>query len=314
MTPEYYADMMRRFSTFCRNFGDNRLTKIACGASDSNYRWTEVLMKDPGTRRMMQGLSLHYYTVCHDWRRKGSATVFDESDWLTTLRKTLVMEELVRKHAAIMDQFDPEKRIGMMVDEWGNWHDVEPGTNPGFLYQQNTLRDALVAAVNLNIFNNRSDRVKMANIAQTINVLQAMILTKDGEMVKTPSYYVFKMYKPHHDALLLPVDVRTDSVAAATGAIPAVHASASKDGRGVVHLSLCNLDPNKGREVRCELRGTAGIRGVSGEVLTAEKMNAFNDFGRPEAVFPKAFTAARRDGNTVVVRLPASSVVVLAVE
>ena len=88
------------------------------------------------------------------------------------------MEELVTRHSTIMDKYDPNKKVALAVDEWGIWTDVEPGTNPGFLYQQNSLRDAIVAATTLNIFNNHSDRVRLANLAQTVNVLQALVLTQ----------------------------------------------------------------------------------------------------------------------------------------
>jgi alpha-N-arabinofuranosidase len=314
MTPEYYADVMRRYSTFCRNFGDNRLIRIACGPNSEDYNWTEVLMKEPENRRMMQGLSLHYYTVCHDWGSWGSATKFNESEWFTTMKRTLKMEEMIRKHSAIMDKYDPERRIGLMVDEWGNWHDVEPGTNPGFLYQQNTLRDALVAAINLDIFNNHCDRVKMANIAQTVNVLQAMILTQDKDMVLTPSYYVFKMYKVHHDATLLPTEVKSGRCISGKDTVEAVRCSASKDAQGLIHLSLTNVETKMPVEMTCTFEGLKSVQDVSGEVLTAEKITSFNDFGKQEEVHPKAFHDFKKKGNAVIVRLPAKSVVVLTVK
>ncbi|MDZ7291968.1 MAG: alpha-N-arabinofuranosidase [candidate division KSB1 bacterium] len=312
MRPEYYADVMRRYSTYCRNYGDNRLYKIACGPYDVNYEWTEVLMRDPATRRMMHGLSLHYYTVCHDWNNKGSATNFNESEWFLTMSKTLRMEEFITKHAAIMDKYDPEKRIGLIVDEWGNWHDVEPGTNPAFLYQQNTLRDALVAAINLNIFNNHCDRVRMANIAQTINVLQAMILTQDEKMVLTPSYYVFKMFKVHHEATLLPVTLQSENyVLESGGAIPALNASASRDALGRLHISVCNLNPNKSVQLECELSGADKIKSVSGEIITAERMNAYNDFGKTEAVNIQPFKKFTLKQNNLSIELPAKAIVML---
>ncbi len=314
MTPDYYADMMRRYGTYCRNYGDNRLTRIACGPNTDDYNWMEVLMKERANRGVMQGISLHYYTVCHDWGSWGSATNFNESEWFTTMKKTLFMEELLTRHSAIMDKYDPEKRIGLMVDEWGNWHDVEPGTNRGFLYQQNSLRDALVAAINLDLFNNHCDRVKMANIAQTVNVLQAMILTQDKAMVLTPSYYVFKMYKVHHDATLLPTEVRSGTCVSGKDTVETVRCSASKDAQGVIHLSLTNVETKKPVEMACTFEGLQSVRTVSGEVLTADKINAFNDFGKPEEVHPKAFTGFKMKGNVVTVKLPARSVVVLTVK
>ena len=313
MEAEYYDDLMRRYSTYCRNFGENRLYKIACGANSFDYAWTDVLMRDPGNLRRMNGLALHYYTVCHDWRAKGSATNFDENEWFLTLSKTLRMDELVRKHSTIMDKYDPEKRIGLIVDEWGNWHDVESGTNPGFLYQQNTLRDAMVASVNLNIFNNHCDRVKMANIAQTINVLQSVILTRDEKMVLTPTYYVFKMFKVHQDALLLPVDLKCGRYSFEEESIPSISASASKADDNKIHISISNLDPNNTISLQCELRGISVVSGIEGRIITAESINAHNDFDAEEQVSTADFDAFKVKGNTLILELPAKSIVMIKV-
>lgn len=207
MTPEYYSDLYKQYSTFAHG----AKYKIASGSSDYDTTWTNVLMKNTQRHQnLIQGLSLHYYTIAYNWRHKGAATGFDEKEWFLTLSKTLKMDDIVSEHAKVMDKYDPNKKVGLIVDEWGDWFDVEPGTNPGFLYQQNTLRDALVAGINLNIFNNHVDRVKMANIAQAINVLQSVILTKGKEMVLTPTYYVYKMYNVHEDATLIPIDLKCD--------------------------------------------------------------------------------------------------------
>src|SRR5581483_732248 len=207
MTPQFYADNFRRYNTFVKNYAagpEGRIQRIACGPNDANYDWTETLMKSAA--RQMNGLALHYYTIpSGNWGAKGSATDFDEEQYFSTLRNARKMEELVTKHAAIMDRYDPQKRIGLVVDEWGVWTDVEPGTNRGFLYQQNSLRDALVAALTLHIFQEHADRVTMANIAQMINVLQAMILTDQDKMLLTPTYHVFEMFKVHQGATSLPI-------------------------------------------------------------------------------------------------------------
>jgi alpha-N-arabinofuranosidase len=310
MRPEFYADQYRRYATYCRNFGHSTLYKIACGAPDANYNWTEVLMREAG--RFMDGLSLHYYTVTHTWAAKGSATQFDEGEWFTTLKKALMIDEIVTNHSTIMDRYDPEKRVGLLVDEWGTWYDVEPGTAPGFLYQQNSLRDALVAGVTLNIFNSHCERVAMANIAQTINVLQAMILTEDDEMVLTPTYHAFEMYKVHQGATLLPIDVDCAAYEHGDESIPTLSASASRDDESKVHLSLCNLDPGHAASVSCELRGMAPT-GASGCVLTAEVINAHNTFDQPEVVKPATFEGAILTDNTLLLDIPAKSIVVLEI-
>ncbi len=311
MTPEFYADQMRRYSTFLKNYDRNRLYKVACGANGADYNWTEVLMKNGNPGRSFQGISLHYYTVCHDWGHKGSAIQFDESEYFTTMKKTLFMQELLDKHINIMDKYDPQNRVGLVVDEWGNWHDVEPGTNPGFLYQQNTLRDALVASVNLDLFNNYCRRVKMANIAQTVNVLQAMILTKDDQLVRTPSFYVFKMYKVHHDATLLPSTVISEKYSMDRESVPALSASASKASDGKIHVTVSNLNPNKTLEVTLDLRGTEKVTFVDGSIVSGEKINSYNDFGKKEEVTLAKFDKVKVNGNQVTVNIPSKSVIMV---
>lgn len=313
MTARFYSDQLRRYATFCRDYGDNRLYKVACGASTDDYDWTETLMREwkecpDWMKGYMQGLSLHYYTVCHDWSRKGSATEFTEDDWFLTLSKTLTMEELVTRHSAIMDRYDPEKQIGLIVDEWGNWHDVEPGTNPGFLYQQNTLRDALVAGINLNIFNNHADRVRMANIAQVVNVLQSMVLTQGDQMVRTPTWHVFRMFRVHQDATLLPVEFESPEYTHTDESIPAVTASASQNAAGEIHLTLTNADPERFHQITCTL-SDGRATSVSGEIITANQINAYNDFGQAETVYIQPFPGASVQHGTVTIQLPPKSVV-----
>lgn len=312
MTPEFYADNFRRYNTFVKDYGSNHIYRIACGANAEDYHWTEVVMKAVGDR--MNGISMHYYTVpTGDWSHKGSATDFSEADWYATLRRALEMETLISRHSAIMDVYDPQKQIGLIVDEWGTWHDVEPGTNPGFLYQQNTLRDALVAAVTLNIFNRHCDRVKMANIAQLINVLQSMILTDKEKMIVTPSYHVFAMYNVHQDATFLPSELQCAEYSVGASGIPGVSASVSRDSTGEIHLTLCNLNPNRPAEVACTLQGAAAHQ-LAGFVLTAADMNARNTFEQPDAVKPAPFSAFKLSEGGFTTTLPPKSVVVLGVD
>jgi alpha-N-arabinofuranosidase len=311
MRPEYYADLYRRYASYVRNFGDNKVYKIAGGANVDDYNWTEVLMKQAGG--LMDGLSLHFYTIPGSWENKGSATQFDEAEWFETMQKTLRMDELITKHSTIMDRYDPKKRVALIVDEWGTWFKVEPGTNPGFLYQQNTMRDALVAGINFNIFHEHCDRVQMTNIAQTVNVLQAVILTEGSKMVLTPTYHVFNMYKVHQDAELLSVNLDETEYAYGEEKIPQISASASMDSEGKIHISLCNLNPNEAVTISCDLRGEVRTK-LSGTVLVADKMNALNDFENISTVKPEEFKGATLTGNTIEVKLPAMSVVVLELE
>ena len=308
MRPEYYADEYRRYAAFVKSYGGGEFVKIAVGPSDEDYNWTEVLMRQAA--KYIDGLSLHYYTLpTGNWKAKGSATVFGEAEWRATFQRTLRMEEFIDKHSAIMDEYDPEKRVALIVDEWGTWYESEPGR--GALYQQNTLRDALVAAINLNVFNQHAQRVRMAASAQAINVLQAMILTRQDQMVLTPTYHVFDMYQVHHDATSIPIDVQAPRYGSGPDTLPSVHASASRDRAGVLHISLVNLDASRGADVTVNLKGH-GARSVTGRVLTAPSMNALNDFGST-TVEPKALAAEVAAGG-VTLSVPAKSVVVLALE
>nr|WP_281370801.1 alpha-L-arabinofuranosidase C-terminal domain-containing protein [Microbacter margulisiae] len=310
MTPEYYSDLYRRFSTFLPNYNGNVLYKIASGANADDYDWTNVLMKNIGYR--MQGISLHYYTVPKTWADKGSATSFSDQEYLTSIEKTLHMGELIAKHSAIMDKYDPQKKIGLVVDEWGIWTNVEPGTNPAFLFQQNSLRDAIIAALNFNIFNQHADRVRMANIAQMVNVLQSIILTKGDKMILTPTYYAFEMYKGHMGGQFLDSNMKCDSVNLGSEDSPMLSASASEKD-GVLTLSIVNIDPTRDADLTCVLRdGT--YKSVMGEILTSKNLTDINTFDLPSTVQLKPFTSAKLKGNDVVLKVPAKSIITLTIQ
>lgn len=309
MTAAFYADQYKRYATYCRNYGENHLYKIAGGPNVDDYNWMETLMKNVGPWGM-NGVSLHSYTVPKTWNDKGSATQFDENEYIITLKNTLRMEELVTRHSSIMDRYDPAKRVGLMVDEWGTWYNVEPGTNPGFLFQQNTVRDAIVAGINLNIFNNHCDRVKMSNIAQMVNVLQAVIFTEGEKMLLTPTYYVFEMYKVHHDAALIPLSFTSPMYEFQGTKIPAVTASASRDKQGKTHITFTNANPNKEVDITVELRGSK-FASVNGMVITSKTLNAYNTFTAPENVKSVPFTGAKLNKEQLTVKLPSKSVVMV---
>lgn len=312
MRPQYYADLYRRFQTFVRNYGDNKIFRIAGGANVDDYNWTEVLMREAAP--FMDGLSLHYYTIPGDfWLGKGSATNFPEEEWDITMGKAYHIKELIEKHGAIMDKYDPEKRIGMIIDEWGTWYDVEEGTNPGFLYQQNTIRDALVAGVSLNIFNDHNDRVQMANIAQTINVLQSVILTDKEKMILTPTYHVFEMYKVHQDADKLALHVDSNLVKMGDKEMPQVTASASKAKDGKVNITLVNVSKDNKADLTLDVRGI-DFSEMNGRILTAEELDAHNTFENPDNVKPESFTSFEQNGDKLTINMPTKSVVLLTLE
>lgn len=309
MRPEFAADETRRYATFVKAPAGTKILKIAAGANVDDYNWTETMMRVAGP--LLDGVSLHYYTLPQGgWPPKADPVNFDEAGWADALAGAWRMDELVTRHSAIMDKYDPQKRVFLAVDEWGAWYAQDPGTHPGFLRQQNTLRDALIASVHLDIFAKHADRVRMSAIAQMVNVLQAMILTDGARMVLTPTYHVFEMYKPWQDAQVLPVTIRAPWYAKDQFVMPAVSGSAVRGKDGRVHVGLSNLDPNRPNTVTVKLNGVSAT-GVSGRVLTAPAINAHNSFDAPETVRPVPFDAAQLNGGTLTVTLPAKSIVVL---
>ncbi len=304
MRPEYYADEYRRYQTYCRDYPGTKLYRIACGPNTDDYEWTRVLMERAG--KFMDGLSLHYYTTTGPtWEEKGTALSFTKSEYYEMLSKAARMEELVVRHGQIMDRFDPEKRIGLIVDEWGTWHQVEAGTNPGFLYQQNAMRDALVAAIHLNLFNRHCDRVAMANLAQTVNVLQSVVLTEGERMLLTPTWHVFDLFKAHQDARAVDCFVETDAVGEGEWHIDRLTASASeKDGVLTVTVANCSMDSAADLVLRAPHTGK-----VSGRIL-AGAPDAHNTFdASPVASAP--FTDFVADPHGISLSLPPCSVLAL---
>ena len=326
MTPEFYANEYRRYQTYVRRYGHNEwqqqasidtpevIRKIACGPNVADTEWTEGVLKtlfrhcEPRVHGNADGLSLHYYVHPGGWQDKGSATEFDEKTWYKTLAKALYMEDLIKMHSAIMDQYDPDHKIGLIVDEWGNWFDVEPGTNPGFLYQQNTMRDALVAGITLNLFNKHSDRVKMANIAQMINVLQSVLLTDGPRMVKTPTWHVFRMYKEHQEAVLLESCIETEQIGLEEEfQVPNLTESASVDADGNIQITVTNLSVSDAYPVHTVVTGWTG-NAVCAEILSNE-MQAKNTFEDPDAVATVPFDGVVRTADGIDFTIPACCVV-----
>ncbi|UOE94434.1 alpha-N-arabinofuranosidase [Alkalihalobacillus sp. LMS39] len=313
MRPEYYSDLYRNYQTYVRNYNGNKIYKIAGGASGDDYNWTEVLMRE--SAHHMDGLSLHHYTIPGEWNEKGAATGFPEHEWFVTMKKALFMETLIRNHGTIMDKYDPKKRVGMIIDEWGTWLDPEPGTNPGFLYQQNSIRDAVVAALHFHIFHEHCDRVQMANIAQTVNVLQAMILTEGANMVMTPTYHVFEMYKVHQGAQKIASVINTHNYEFKGESLPQISLTASKNEDGTVHVGICNIDHNNEAELNMDIRGLAVENAkIEGRILTATTIDAHNSFEESHKVSPKEFTEFSIGEKGLDVILPPMSVVVLSIK
>jgi alpha-N-arabinofuranosidase len=312
MKPEYYANLYNHYATFLKTPPDARPKMVASGGNDNDTKWTEVLSKEAA--RGTDGISFHYYTLPTGvWEKKGAATGFPESEWFSTMQQTLRMDQHIKQNVAILDKNDPEKKIGFYVDEWGTWYDVEPGTNPGFLFQRNTLRDAVVAALNFNIFHAHAERVRMTNIAQMVNVLQAMIITDKEKMLLTPTYHAYKMYIPFQDATSLPVAVDNDVAYSSNGkGVPGISATAARAKDGKVYIALVNTHPTRASDVTLNVAGLT-VGGVAGQVLTADAMDAHNTFEKPQAIKPAPFSARAQDGK-LTIKVPAKAVMVFAVE
>jgi alpha-N-arabinofuranosidase len=308
MTADFYSNIYKQYSTFMTSWtNESKLYRIASGATGDDYSWTESLMKNI-PHSMLSGVALHHYSVI-DWAAKGPSTAFTEAQYFKTMDESWKMDELVKRHSTIMDKYDPEKKVALIVDEWGGWYEVEPGTNPGFLYQQNTIRDAMIAGMVLNIFNNHADRVRGANLAQMVNVLQAVILTEGEKMLLTPTYHVMKMYNVHQDALLVPLEIDSPKYAFEGKSIPAVSASAStKDGQ--MNISLTNVDYSKSHEISIKILGGKYTK-LSGQILTSGSVQDMNAFENPDKITTKEFKNAKLENGVLKLTIPAHSVVVL---
>lgn len=310
MTAEFYANIYKQYATFMNASENNEnLYRIAAGATGDDYHWTEVLMREV-PKSLIEAVGLHHYAVI-DWKAKGPATNYTEDIYFKSMKEALKMDEFVAGHIEVMEKYDPENEIDLAVDEWGGWYEVEEGTNPGFLYQQNTMRDAMIAGATLNIFNNHSERVKMANIAQTVNVLQAQILTEGEKMILTPTYHVFKMYTVHHDAQLLPVAFDSPKYTFNGESLPAISVSASKSGNGVTNISLVNIDAKKEHKVEIDLEGM-DVKKMQGQILRSGKIQDHNTFDDPDKITIKDFKDFNLKNGKLSMVLPSFSVVVLS--
>lgn len=310
MAPDYYANIYRNYSSYIRG---NHFQKVICGPSGNDTNWTETILSGlKGKNHLAQGVSLHYYTLpTANWSQKGSSTDFGEDMWFKTIRNTMFVEDYINEHLAVMDKYDPEGKMKLIVDEWGTWYDKLPGTKDGFLQQQNTVRDALVAGINLNIFNNHADRISMANIAQIVNVLQSVIMTKGPEMVKTPTYYIFKMYNVHQDANLVPLDLESENYEYNGESIPALTASASEKD-GITNITITNANPNKA--ISIDLNVGEDFKSVTGTIVTGNEIVDFNDFGKDEKVFISELNTEKLMKGELQVEVPAHSVILLQLQ
>lgn len=330
MSAEFYADKYKQFQTYATNYSGNELYKIASGMYDVRYDWTETLMKEAGS--MMDAISLHYYTLPGEgWGDKGPSKDFGEELYYRGLKAGMLLDEFITRHKTVMDQYDPNKRVALAVDEWGVWTNPLEGTNPGFLEQQNSLRDALIASTSLDILNAHADRVRIANIAQTVNVLQAMVLTDGENMLLTPTYHVFYMYRVHQNSTLLPVKSNVEryikpewdepvvsrfDLEFEQPGIPVISSTVSQDDKGKIYVTVTNLHPNEAQKVVFDLRGAKvnSIVTESGKILTADRVDAINTFKNPNQVQPKPFKKATLKNGKLTMEIPEHSVIVISLD
>jgi alpha-N-arabinofuranosidase len=311
MTPEYYSNLFRQYATFVKAPRGHEPKIVASGGHDEGTNWVDVLTSN--VPRGLNAISHHYYTIPGKaWSNKGNSVGFSEEEWISTLAHTIRIDGYIAANEKILEAKDPENKTAFYVDEWGTWYAPEPGREPGFLYQQNSMRDAVVAGLNFNIFHRHARRVQMTNIAQMVNVLQAMILTDGPKMALTPTYHAFQMYIPFQGATSLPTDVTTPDYTLGAETVPAVSASAARDTQGRLELALVNTDPHRAAVVTTTVAG-ASVKTAQGRVLTAKAMDAHNTPDNPEVVAPVKL-AGKRDGNRFVFTLPPMSVTVVALQ
>lgn len=308
MTAEHYANVFRQYATYMTDWDNStKVQRIASGASDGEYGWTEGLMKNI-PHSMMSGVALHHYSVI-SWAEKGPAVGFNEKQYFTTMKEAWKMDEFIKGHTTIMDKYDPKNKVALIVDEWGGWYDTE--ANKSALYQQNTMRDAMLAGLTLNIFNNHSKRVQGANLAQIVNVLQSVILTDKEKMVLTPTYHVMRMYNVHQDATLLGSEIlNPTSYAMGNETLQNLSVSASKDSTGVVTLSLVNIHYSTPTSIQVDLRG-GNFQKCTGEILTSTKVDDHNNFEQPNKIAPKDFKNFTFKDNILSLTIPPFSVIVM---
>jgi len=312
MTVDYYVNQYKKYATFLTGYDNPEgLFRIAVGPGTEDFKWTEALMRDIPLK-MLDGVSIHHYSVI-DWSKKSSATQFSEAEYFKTIKQAYRMEKMVTGNSEVMDKYDPKKKVALVVDEWGGWYEPEPGSSSATLYQQNSMRDAMIAGLTLNIFNNHADRVRMANLAQCINVLQAVILTNKEKMILTPTYHVMEMYNVHQDAILLPLQLTTAKYISGGDSVDAVNASASRDKNGLLHISLVNVDAGNTQTIKISVSGGTYAT-VKGRILQSAKLQDHNTFDKPDVITPKVFTGATLSGNELKVTLPPFSVVVLEIK
>jgi len=309
MTPQYYSDLYKQYQTYVRNYAKNSIKKIACGPNNGDYKWTETLMKNASS--LMWGLSLHHYTTTfNNFKQMGSAKDFKIDEWNTIIRNSYLMDEYITKHSEIMDKYDKERKVALVVDEWGTWYKTEPGTNKHFLYQQNTIRDAVSASIQLNIFNKHCDRVKMANIAQTVNVLQALILTDEDIMIKTPTYHVFDLYKHHQENILLPLYEHVETI----NNIQKLSSTSSYDKKNnIIYFSVSNSDPINSTTLNLRIDNITQIKNIIGHILTGNKITSHNTKENVNNVSIKDYTNYSYKEKEIILQLPPRSILTIQI-
>ncbi len=324
MTAEYYSDVYRQYVSVLKPYGQ----LIASDANSDDYAWTDTLLKRSLYRHasampttlayiskqpQISMISVHFYTFSgNDWGKKSPAIGFTEEDWARSMERTFKTEELIARHSEILDRYDPKGEVGIAFSEWGAWWATDQN-RPSNLFQANTLRDAVIAAFTLNIFQNHAARVKMANLAQMVNVLQSLIVTDKEKMLLTPTYHVFDLYQDHQGARSLPTEVSTPEYDVSGAKVPSLSVSASRDAKGALTLSVVNVDPHRDAKIQVKVDGLR-IRSASGRVMTSKAMDAHPEFGKQDPLVPAKLTPVAVSAGTISLVAPAKSVLVLKID
>jgi alpha-N-arabinofuranosidase len=306
--PAPYAGKFLEYEEAMRAATDQDLYLVACGPGGTRYDWTDTLMRIVGTR--MEGLAFHHYTLAGPWADKGPALGFTEQHWALSMQNSFGIETMVYKHSEIMDRYDPGKKVALVMDEWGVWHSGASHMPEDCPHSPGTIRDAIVAAMMLNMFNNHCERLRVANIAMLVNALHPLYITHEDRLLRTPTSHVYEMFTVHHEATMLPLITTADRGLPYDYTMPGFNASASRDDAGRIHLTLCNVTVDSDREISCRL-ASGNINSARGRILTSDAIDGHNTFREPDRVAPAPFEGASIDNGIVKIALPARSVVLL---
>jgi alpha-N-arabinofuranosidase len=304
MRPEYYADLYRRFATYVRKAAEEGAKLIACGSHPELQDWDERFLKAmKGACPLVDSLALHAY-----FGQGMNDVDFSDDDYYRLIGSIKVLKRKLAQTTELAQAYSTyEHRIDVVMDEWGTWY--KQATVEGGLYQQNTMRDALFAAASFHCFHEYGERLWMTNMAQTVNVLQALILTKGPEMILTPTYHIYEMFRQHRDGDLVVCKVRNSPTLSSPDAEDrdAISASTtlSADGKALF-LSILNLDLAQTYTIDVNVTNAAEWKVQQVRRLATGDIRSHNTFEDPDKVRPEEVRLEGSDDLSAVRFLPQS--------